>query len=78
VAAKVNRVTISLAPDLLERAEKRRNDLKYKSFSEYVAFLIAADVLGRQTHTVIRGEGATSYQFQSQAPRGLLNEDPPG
>ena len=51
------RTTISIDGGLLTTAKQRLKALKYKSFSEYVAYLIEKDLRERGQHVTIREEG---------------------
>jgi metal-responsive CopG/Arc/MetJ family transcriptional regulator len=61
MAENVTRTTISLPHDLTEKAEPRWVKLGYKSFSEYVAFLIRSDIQQRAVHMVTREENWVTY-----------------
>jgi metal-responsive CopG/Arc/MetJ family transcriptional regulator len=51
-----SRTTISVDAALLTKARQRSKALGYKSFSEYVAYLIEKDLRERGQHVTIREE----------------------
>ena len=68
---EVKRTSISLPSDLLEGAIARAHLMRYKNFSEYLAFLISSDLKDRPSHSTVREEEATFYtKSKPIAPRG--------
>jgi hypothetical protein len=59
------RTTISIDAGLFMTAQHRAKALKYKSFSEYVAYLIENDLRERGQHVTIREEGGQSLKKRS-------------
>jgi hypothetical protein len=57
MGAKVARTTISLPKDILEGGRRRGKALRYKTFSDYVEFLIVRDTQERAKHVSVREEG---------------------
>jgi hypothetical protein len=54
---KRRRTTISIDAGLFTAGQHRSKALGYKSFSEYVAYLIETDLRERGQHVTIREEG---------------------
>ena len=52
-----SRTTISVDARLFTTAQHRAKALGYKSFSEYVAYLIEKDLRERGQHVTVREEG---------------------
>jgi hypothetical protein len=85
VAETVTRTTISLPHDLVIKAEPRWIKLGYKSFSEYVTFLISSDIHEKPPHLLLREERGVSYSKSSTLIKrggmrdnlGLPTEPPP-
>lgn len=59
-----------MEPELLKKAKERAEKLGYGSFSEYVQFLLEADVSDQTPHVTIRDESG------STASRGIPKEKP--
>ena len=49
---------ISIPPKVFREGDERRKRMGYRSFSEYVSFLIQKDITERPEHTLTRSEGA--------------------
>lgn len=64
------RTTISIDADLYEAAVRRAKTLTppYKSFSEYVAYLIEKDCRERPKHNVVREENP-DYRHRSASKK---------
>lgn len=52
-----SRTTISIDAQLFREGQRRADALGYVSFSEYVAYLIGADLKERGKHITVREEG---------------------
>ena len=58
----------------MDDAEERRRALGYKQFSDYISYLISADVAERPMHKTVRTEKVVIYE---RLYAGNLNEEPP-
>lgn len=56
--SRLKRTTISLSENLFEGAQDRMGKLRYQSFSDYVQYLIQADLDDRPQHLTVREEGS--------------------
>ncbi len=56
--SKLSRTTVSMDGDLYDRAVERLKKLGYSSFSEYIQFLLEADLRDRTPHVTVRDESS--------------------
>jgi hypothetical protein len=64
----VARTTISIEREVFESGQQRAKALRYASFSEYVAYLIATDLKERGKHVTVREEPGTYGRPGSTTP----------
>lgn len=70
---KLSRKTVSMEANLYRKADDRWRKLGYSSFSEYIQFLIDADVTSRPDHVTSRGEKGTFHSVDP--PREYAKND---
>lgn len=66
--------SISMEKDLYEKAIVRYNALGYKSFSEYIQFLIEADVSRKAPHVITRNQEMGKISYHDERPTQKVAE----